>query len=123
MTFATATVQGFVTWKSDLQQTPNGRNVVNMIISVPDKKKETSTSYKLSVWDKQAGYVLEYIRIKQMITAQGQLSIEHYPSKNPILRLDFASILDYGRTPEEGTKVKMDIEGVKEVAKKFEGKL
>lgn len=123
MSFATATIQGFVTWKSPLQQTPSGRNVVNMIVSVPDKKKETSTSYKLSVWDQQAGYALEYISVKQLITAQGQLSLEHYPSKDTILRLDFASILDYGRMPNMEAKasfgVKVDKENVKKVTDKM----
>lgn len=123
MSFATATIQGFVTWKSSLQQTPSGRNVVNMIVSVPDKKKETSTSYKISIWDKQAGYALEYISVKQLITAQGQLSLEHYPSKDTILRLDFASILDYGRLPNTENKssfgVKIDKENVKKVTEKM----
>ena len=120
MSFATATIQGYVTWKSSLQQTPSGRNVVNLLVSVPDKKKETSTTYKLSVWDNQVGNVLEYIKVKQLITAQGALSLEHYQTKDTILRLDFATILDYGRIPMEGKTsfVKIDKENVAETLKK-----
>ena len=124
MTFATGTIQGYVTWISNLTQTPTGRNVVNLLVSVPDKKnKEVSSTYKLSIWDNQAGNVLKYIQPRQLITAQGQLSIEHYVGKsgNNLLRLDFATILDYGRAPEEkpqegkATFIKMDIENLKEV--------
>ena len=76
MTFATGTIQGYVTWISNLTQTPTGRNVVNLLVSVPDKKnKEVSSTYKLSIWDNQAGNVLKYIQPRQLITAQGQLSI------------------------------------------------
>jgi hypothetical protein len=124
MTFATGTIQGYVTWVGNLTQTPNGRNVVNLLVSVPDKKnKEISSTYKLSIWDNQAGNVLKYIQPRQLITAQGQLSIEHFIGKsgNNLLRLDFATILDYGKTPEEkpqeskGTFIKMDIENIKKV--------
>ena len=124
MTFATGTIQGYVTWISNLTQTPTGRNVVNLLVSVPDKKnKEVSSTYKLSIWDNQAVNVLKYIQPRQLITAQGQLSIEHYVGKsgNNLLRLDFATILDYGRAPEEkpqegkATFIKMDIENLKEV--------
>ena len=124
MTFATGTIQGYVTWISNLTQTPTGRNVVNLLVSVPDKKnKEVSSTYKLSIWDNQAINVLKYIQPRQLITAQGQLSIEHYVGKsgNNLLRLDFATILDYGRAPEEkpqegkATFIKMDIENLKEV--------
>ena len=60
MTFATGTIQGYVTWISNLTQTPTGRNVVNLLVSVPDKKnKEVSSTYKLSIWDNQAGNVLK----------------------------------------------------------------
>jgi len=124
MTFATGTIQGYVTWIGNLSQTPTGRNVVNLLVSVPDKKnKEISSTYKLSIWDNQAGNVLKYIQPRQLITAQGQLSIEHFIGKsgNNLLRLDFATILDYGKTPEEkpqeskGTFIKMDIENIKKV--------
>jgi single-stranded DNA-binding protein len=124
MTFATGTIQGYVTWISNLTQTPTGRNVVNLLVSVPDKKnKEVSSTYKLSVWDNQTGNVLKYIQPRQLITAQGQLSMEHFVNKNgtSMMRLDFATILDYGRTPEERTQeskssfVKLDIENLKEV--------
>ena len=124
MTFATGTIQGYVTWISNLTQTPTGRNIVNLLVSVPDKKnKEVSSTYKLSIWDNQAVNVLKYIQPRQLITAQGQLSIEHYVGKsgNNLLRLDFATILDYGRAPEEkpqegkATFIKMDIENLKEV--------
>jgi hypothetical protein len=124
MTFATGTIQGYVTWIGNLSQTPTGRNVVNLLVSVPDKKnKEISSTYKLSIWDNQAGNVLKYIQPRQLITAQGQLSIEHFIGKsgNNLLRLDFATILDYGKTPEEkpqeikGTITKMTIENMKDV--------
>lgn len=124
MTFATGTIQGYVTWISNLTQTPTGRNIVNLLVSVPDKKnKEVSSTYKLSIWDNQAVNVLKYIQPRQLITAQGQLSIEHYIGKsgNNLLRLDFATILDYGRRPEEkpqegkATFIKMDIENIKKV--------
>lgn len=106
MSFATATIQGYVTWIGDLQQTPSGRNVVNMLVSVPDRKKESSTTYKLSVWDAQTGNVLKYIKVKQLITAQGAVSLENYVGKGgTILRLDFANILDYGAPVNEEGKV------------------
>jgi single-stranded DNA-binding protein len=126
MTFATGTIQGYVTWISNLQQTPSGRNVVNLLVSVPDKKnKEISSTYKVSIWDAQCGNVLKYIQQRQIITAQGQLSLEHYSNEknDKMLRLDFATILDYGKTPEEKTEtvkgsfVNMDITNVKKVAK------
>lgn len=95
MSFATATIQGYVTWIGELKQTPNGRFVVNLMVAVPDKTKTKSTTYKLSVWDLQSGNVLKYIRKNQLITAQGQIGLETYGDK-PMIRLDFASILDYG---------------------------
>jgi hypothetical protein len=69
--------------------------------------------------------VLKYIQQRQIITAQGQLSLEHYSNEknDKMLRLDFATILDYGKTPEEKTEtikgnfVNMDITNVKKVAK------
>lgn len=120
MSFATATIQGYVTWIGKQTQTPSGRNVINLLVAVPDKKKETSSTYKLSIWDAQSANVLQYIKIKQVITAQGALSIEHYPTKDTIMRLDFASILDYGVPPKENMEgksafVKMDIENLKQV--------
>lgn len=43
--------------------TPSGRAVVNILVSVPDKQQVgVSTSYKLSVWDKQALSALQYIK-------------------------------------------------------------
>lgn len=101
MTFATATIQGYVNWIGELQQTPKGRNVVNLLVSVPNKQQpEQSTTYQLSVWDNQAGSVLKYISPKQIITATGQLKVSSYVDKNGeyknVCRLDFASILDYG---------------------------
>ena len=124
MSFATATIQGFVTWKSTLLQTPSGRNVVNLLVSVPDKKKETSTSYKLSIWDTQVGSVLEYVKKGQLITATGNLSLEHYQTKNPILRLDFASIADYGIDPDMRKKyISIDESNAMDTAKKVKQKV
>ena len=80
--------------------TPSGRPVVNLLVSVPDKQQVgVSTSYKLSVWDKQGLTAIQYIKKSQKITATGQLKIDKYSVKKgePILRLDFASIIDYGQ--------------------------
>jgi hypothetical protein len=122
MSFATATIQGYVTWIGKQTQTPSGRNVINLLVAVPDKKKDTSSTYKLSVWDAQSANVLQYIKVKQKITAQGALSIEHYPSSNVVMRLDFASILEYGYIPDEeksqagkSSFVNMDIDNLKKV--------
>jgi hypothetical protein len=95
MSFATATIQGYVTWISDLKQTPSGRNVVNLMVAVPDKTKTKSTTYKLSVWDAQTGSVLRYLKVRQLVTAQGTLGLETF-GDNPMIRLDFASILNFG---------------------------
>lgn len=119
MSFATATIQGYITWIGNLQQTPSGRNVVNLLVSVPYKKKEGATTYKVSIWDGQAGSVLKWLKPRQLITAQGQLSVEEYKGKNEntMLRLDFASILDYGvPISEEGKPsfIKIDLENVGE---------
>jgi hypothetical protein len=95
MSFATATIQGYVTWIGDLKMTPSGRNVVNLMVAVPDKTKTKTTTYKLSVWDLQVGSVLKYLQKNQLITAQGSLGLETY-GDNPMIRLDFASILNYG---------------------------
>ena len=95
MSFATATIQGYVTWIGELKQTPTGRFVVNLMVSVPDKTKTKSTTYKLSVWDLQTGSVLKYLKKNQLVTAQGALGLETYGDK-PMIRLDFASILEYG---------------------------
>jgi hypothetical protein len=100
MSFATATIQGYVTWIGKMQQTPTGRFVVNLLVAVPDKTKTKSTTYKLSVWDLQTGSVLKYLKKNQLVTAQGTLGLETYGDK-PMIRLDFVSILNYGYTPEE----------------------
>lgn len=102
MSFATATIQGYVTWIGDLKMTPSGRNVVNLMVAVPDKTKTKSTTYKLSVWDLQVGSVLKYIQKNQLITAQGSLGLETY-GDNPMIRLDFASILNYGYVADTET--------------------
>ena len=102
MSFATATIQGYVTWIGDLKMTPSGRNVVNLMVSVPDKTKTKSTTYKLSVWDLQTGSVLKYLQKNQLVTAQGSLGLETY-GDNPMIRLDFASILNYGYVADEET--------------------
>ncbi len=104
MSFATATIQGQVTWIGDMKQTPTGRYVVNLLVIVWDKKKIKNTTYKLSVWDLQTGSVLKYIKKDQIITAQGTLGLETYGDKPHIIRLDFASILNYGYQPEEKTE-------------------
>jgi hypothetical protein len=100
MSFATATIQGYVTWIGEMKQTPTGRFVVNLLVAVPDKTKTKSTTYKLSVWDLQTGSVLKYLKKNQLVTAQGTLGLETYGDK-PMIRLDFVSILNYGYTPEE----------------------
>ena len=101
MTFATATIQGFVNWKGTLEKTPQGRDVINLLLSVPEKREtKTSTTYKLSIWDKQAHSALNFIFNKQLITATGQVSLETYEGKSQI-RMDFASILDYGKSQED----------------------
>ena len=118
MSFATATIQGYVTWIGEMKQTPTGRFVVNLLVAVPDKTKTKSTTYKLSVWDLQTGSVLKYLKKNQLVTAQGTLGLETYGDK-PMIRLDFVSILNYGYTPEETeTPSKMefipiDLENVK----------
>ena len=115
MSFATATIQGYVTWIGELKQTPTGRFVVNLMVSVPDKTKTKSTTYKLSVWDLQTGSVLKYLKKNQLVTAQGALGLETY-GDNPMIRLDFASILNYGYTPEEQSKtafIPIDLDNIK----------
>jgi len=110
MTFATATVQGYVTYlKSDLTKNTK-RSVVNMLIAVPNKKENMTTSdtYKVSVWDAQAHSALQYINParKQIITVSGILRLDEYSVSQgkPMMRLDFASILDYGKTNDAETK-------------------
>lgn len=110
MTFATATVQGYVTYlKSDLTKNTK-RSVVNMLIAVPNKKENMTTSdtYKVSVWDAQAHSALQYINParKQIITVSGILRLDEYSVSQgkPMMRLDFASILDYGKTTDAETK-------------------
>ena len=103
MTFATATIQGHCTYKKSTT-TPQGRAVVNMLIAVPNKRqnKTTSDTYKVSVWDNQALAAAEYIHQenKQIITVSGQLKLDEYSvaKGEPMMRLDFASILDYGNS-------------------------
>jgi len=96
MSFATAVIQGYVTWIGDRNPAgATGRSVINLLVSVPTRTKGVSTTYKLSVWDIQIDNVLKYIRKNQLITAQGTIGLETYGDK-PMIRLDFASILDYG---------------------------
>ena len=91
--------------------TPNGRSVVNMLLSVPNKRQNgtIADTYKVSVWDSQALAAAEYISAerKQIITCSGTLKLDEYSIANPnpksgkiepMMRLDFASILDYGNT-------------------------
>lgn len=115
MTFATATIQGYVTFLK-ASTTPSNRSVVNMYIAVPVKRQNgtTSNTYKISVWDNQALAAAQYIDPdkKPLVTVSGQLTIDEYSAQNPnsrgeinpMMRLDFASILDYGsakRTQED----------------------
>ena len=110
MTFSTATIQGYVNYKK-ASTTPQGRSVVNMLIVVPNKRQNgtTTNTYKVSVWDNQALSAAEYIDAnrKQIITVNGTLMLDEYSVENPnpksgkiepMMRLDFASILDYGNT-------------------------
>ena len=103
MTFSTATIQGYVTFKKS-STTPQGRAVVNMLLSVPNKRQNgtTADTYKVSVWDNQALAAAEYISAeqKQIITCTGQLKLDEYSVEQgkPMMRLDFASILDYGNS-------------------------
>ena len=103
MTFSTATIQGYVTYKKS-STTPQGRAVVNMLLSVPNKRQNgtTADTYKVSVWDNQALAAAEYISAeqKQIITCSGQLKLDEYSVEQgkPMMGLDFASILDYGNS-------------------------
>jgi len=103
MTFATATIQGYVTFKKS-STTPSGRSVVNMYIAVPNRRENQTTSdtYKVSVWDNQALSAAEYISAerKQLVTFSGSLKLDEYSVEQgkPMMRLDFASILDYGNS-------------------------
>jgi len=114
MTFATATIQGYVTYLKGDTTKNTKRAVVNMLIAVPNKRENMTTSdtYKVSVWDNQALAALEYIKSerKQIITVSGILRLDEYSvaQGKPIMRLDFASILDYGKTNEAVTKDSSD---------------
>lgn len=120
MTFSTATIQGYVTNKQSTF-TPQKRNVVNMLVFVPDKRElgnrkkgeyAKGDMYKVSVWDAQALKAAEFIKAegrdsayRQIVTFSGSLkmddySVNHPNSKGeykPMMRLDFATILDYGK--------------------------
>jgi single-stranded DNA-binding protein len=103
MTFSTATIQGYVTFMKT-STTPNNRAVVNMLLSVPNKRQNgtTADTYKVSVWDSQALAAAQYISAerKQIITCSGTLRLDEYSVEQgkPMMRLDFASILDYGNS-------------------------
>lgn len=109
MTFSTATIQGYVTFKKS-STTPQGRAVVNMLLSVPNKRQNgtTADTYKVSVWDNQALAAAEYISAenKQIITCSGQLKLDEYSVEKgkPMMRLDFASILDYGNSSKTASE-------------------
>lgn len=111
MTFATATIQGYVTFLKT-STTPNQRSVVNMLIAVPNKRENNTTSdtYKVSVWDNQALSAAQYISAerKQLITVSGTLKLDEYSvtQGKPMMRLDFANILDYGNKKPESDKQK-----------------
>ena len=81
-----------------------------MLVAVPNKRKQhpedpQSDTYIVSVWDNQAASALEFISAerKQIITASGQLKLDDYSVANgkAKMRLDFASILDYGNSKEK----------------------
>lgn len=78
-----------------------------MLLSVPNKRQNgtTADTYKVSVWDSQALAAAEYISAerKQIITCSGTLRLDEYSVEQgkPMMRLDFASILDYGNTKQE----------------------
>ena len=58
---------------------------------------------------------VNHLKKNQLVTAQGALGLETY-GDNPMIRLDFASILNYGYTPEEQTKtafIPIDLDNVK----------
>lgn len=103
MTFSTATIQGYVTYMKS-SETPGKRVVMNMLVSVPDKRENQTRAdtYKVSVWDAQAIAAAQYISAerKQVITISGTLRLDEYSVQQgkPMMRLDFASILDYGNT-------------------------
>jgi len=127
MTFATATIQGYVTYIKSGITPETKRTYTNMLVVVPDKKNKDengmrkSNTYKVTVWDNQALSAAQYIAtpekpeeneppaVYQMVTVSGQLSIDEYSVsehdkdkiKNVMNRLDFASILDYGTTLSE----------------------
>ncbi len=110
MTFATSTIQGYCNFIGKLKETPNGRNVVNLLVSVPDKRNkednQSGTTFNVSIWDSQVDSVIRYIKKNQLITVTGTISIDNWyigkhNEKKPIIKMDFASILDYGVTPEE----------------------
>lgn len=111
MTFATATIQGYVTYLK-ASTTPNQRSVVNMLVAVPNKRENNTTSdtYKVSVWDNQALAAAQYISSerKQLITISGTLKLDEYSvtQGKPMMRLDFANILDYGNKKPETDKQK-----------------
>ena len=73
-----------------------------MLLSVPNKRENglSADTYKVSVWDAQALSAAQYISAerKQIITVSGTLTLDSYSVEQgkPMMRLDFASILDYG---------------------------
>jgi len=75
-----------------------------MLLSVPNKRQNgtTADTYKVSVWDSQALSAAQYISAerKQIITCSGTLRLDEYSVEQgkPMMRLDFASILDYGNS-------------------------
>ncbi len=107
---------------------------MNMYVAVPNKRENMTTSdtYKVSVWDNQALSAAEYISAerKQLVTFSGQLKLDEYSVEQgqPKMRLDFASILDYGNSkpvnPQLTDKQKFsnmidDVETTKETTAKI----
>jgi len=83
-----------------------------MLVAVPNKRENNTTSdtYKVSVWDNQALAAAQYISSerKQLITISGTLKLDEYSvtQGKPMMRLDFANILDYGNKKPESDKQK-----------------
>ena len=125
MTFSTATIQGYVTFMKS-STTPNNRAVVNMLLSVPNKRQNgtTADTYKVSVWDSQALAAAQYISAerKQIITCSGTLRLDEYSVEQgkPMMRLDFASILDYGNSKEKHLSDKQKYTNMKDMTDRVE---
>ena len=123
MTFSTATIQGKVMWME--LQTEAGkdknRNVMNMLISVPDKRSRNeeghytkSTTYQARVWDAQAISISNYVEKYQVITLSGSVvGINNYNPESLKINMDFCSVVDYGY--KQNTNQKPEVKTAKEI--------